>query len=123
MNNNLKYQNSFRHLIVWQEAKKLTLFIYTITKTFPTEEKFAMTSQIRRAAYSIMANIAEGNSKKYHKGRCNFFDIAKGSLNEVDSFGEIAKELKYINEQNYNKLMELINKVGYLLNKFINSQK
>ena len=61
----VKYKNSFRQLIVWQESKKLTLLVYEFTKDFPQEEKFAMVSQIRRAAYSIMANIAEGNSKNY----------------------------------------------------------
>jgi len=119
----VKYKNSFRQLIVWQESKKLTLLVYEFTKDFPQEEKFAMISQIRRAAYSIMANIAEGNSKRSCKDRCNFFNIAFGSLSELDCFAEIAHELKYLNEEAYRKLLEFINKVGYLLNKFVRSQK
>ncbi|OGF26403.1 hypothetical protein A2331_05715 [Candidatus Falkowbacteria bacterium RIFOXYB2_FULL_34_18] len=81
-----------------------------------------MTSQIRRCAYSFLANIAEGNSKKHHKDRCNFFNIAQGSLVELDCFSEIAYELKYIDKENYKKLLELINKNGYLLMKFTKSQ-
>lgn len=118
----MQYQNSFRKLIVWQEGKKLALFIYKITKNFPAEEKFAMVSQMRRAAYSFIANIAEGNAKTSKKDRINFFSIARGSLSELDCFAELALELKYIEENNYKLLIELINKSGFLLNKFIISQ-
>lgn len=118
----MQYQNTFRQLIVWQEGKKLTLYIYKITKKFPSEEKFAMVSQMRRSAYSFLANIAEGNAKKYLKDRCNFFNIAQGSIAELDCFAEIAYDLKYINQQEYQNLLELINKCGYLILKFINSQ-
>ena len=118
----MKYQNSFRQLVVWQEGKRLTLFIYKITIHFPPEEKFAMVSQMRRSAYSFIANIAEGNAKVGIKDRCNFFTIARGSLVELDCFAEIAYELKYININDYNNLLEYINKCGYLINKFIQSQ-
>lgn len=96
--------------------------MYKITKEFPTEERFAMVSQMRRAAYSFLANIAEGNAKKFYRDRCNFFNIAQGSLVELDCFSEIAHELNYINHQDYLKLLELINKCGYLLKHFIDSQ-
>lgn len=119
----MEYKNSFRQLMVWQKGKDLTLLIYRITKNFPPEEKFAITSQIRRAGYSIIANIAEGNAKNHLKDRLNFFNIAKGSLVEVDCFTEIAFELKYINKNEYEKILEYLNKTAYLLNKFINSQK
>lgn len=119
----MRYQNSFRQLVVWQKGKELTLLVYKITKEFPVEERFAMVSQMRRAAYSFLANIAEGNSKKSYKDRCNFFNIAQGSLTELDCFAEIAYELKYISDQDYKKLLEYINKNGYLLNQFIKSQK
>lgn len=119
----MQYQNSFRQLIVWQKGKELTMLIYQLTKEFPQEEKFAMTSQLRRCSYSFLANIAEGNAKRHFKDRCNFFNIAQGSLVELDCFTEIAHELHYINCQNYLKLIELINKCAYLLIKFIKSQK
>ena len=119
----MQYQNSFRQLLVWQKGKEITLFIYKITKNFPIEEKFALTSQMRRSSYSVIANIAEGNSKIHRRDRCNFFNIAQGSLVELDCFAEIAHELKYITKDNYLYLLELINKCGYLLIKFIDSQK
>ena len=119
----MQYQNSFRQLAIWQKAKELTLFIYKITKKFPAEEKFAMVSQMRRSAYSTLANIAEGNAKNHLKDRLNFFNISKGSLVELDCFSEIAKDLNYINQNEYNTLLEYINKTAFLLNKFINSQK
>ena len=78
---------------------------------------------MRRAAYSFLSNIAEGNAKIHYKDRCNFFNIAQGSLVESDCFAEIALELKYINNQDYLRLSELINKRSYLLVKFIKSQK
>lgn len=118
----MEYKNSFRQLVVWQRGKDLTLLIYRVTKNFPVEEKFAMVSQMRRSAYSILANIAEGNSKVHKKDRCNFFNISQGSLAELDCFTEIAYELKYITEDEYKNILELINKVSYLLLKFIKSQ-
>lgn len=116
-------KNNFRKIIAWQRGKELAIFIYQITKEFPSEEKFAMVSQMRRAAYSFIANIAEGNAKKQVKDRCNFFNISQGSLNELDCFGELAYELEYIDKEKYEKLLELINKSGYLLSQFIKSQK
>ncbi|MCX6796682.1 MAG: four helix bundle protein [Candidatus Falkowbacteria bacterium] len=118
----MQYQNSFRKLIVWQKGKELTIFVYKITNLFPSEEKFAMVSQMRRSAYSFLANIAEGNSKIHNKDRQNFFNIAQGSLTELDCFAEIAFDLKYLNESQYNKLLELINKSAFLLIQFIKSQ-
>ncbi len=118
----MKYNNTFRQLIVWQEGKKLTLFIYKVTKNFPPEEKFAMASQMRRSSYSFLANIAEGNAKRYTKDRCNFFNIAQGSLVELDCFSEIAYELKYMNTKQYKNLLEMINKCGFLIYKLIQSQ-
>lgn len=119
----MQYKGSFRKLIVWQKAKELTLLIYKITKSFPIEERFAMSSQMRRAAYSLLANIAEGNSKIHTKDRKNFFNISFGSLTELDCFSEIAYELKYISKQDYLNIVEFINKVAYLLVNFIKSQK
>lgn len=119
----MQYQGSFRQLVVWQKGKELTIYIYKITKDFPSEEKFAMVSQMRRSSYSFLANIAEGNSKIHLKDRLNFFNIAQGSLTELDCFAEIAFELKYINKIQYDILLELINKSAFLLIKFIKSQK
>jgi four helix bundle protein len=120
MNN---YTRSFRQLIVWQKSEELTLTIYQFTSKFPSEEKFGVTSQLRRAASSIMANIAEGNERKT-KAECQrFLEIARGSLVEVDCFVDLAYKLKYLSMEQYKTCTELMNKTGYLLAQFTKSQK
>jgi four helix bundle protein len=119
----MEYNKTFRQLVVWQMAKELSFFIYNITLKFPIEERFAMSSQMRRASYSVLANIAEGNSRSTKKDRINFFLIARGSLVELDCFSELAYGLKYIKKEDYDKMLELINKTSFLLIKFIKSQK
>lgn len=91
------------------------MFVYSITKKFLIEEKFGITSQIRKSSCSVLANIAEGNSRQHKKNRYNFFNIAQGSLVETNCFIEICKELKYINQEEYEKALELINKTAFLL--------
>ncbi|NCO79689.1 hypothetical protein CO116_01590 [Candidatus Falkowbacteria bacterium CG_4_9_14_3_um_filter_38_19] len=73
----MQYQNTFRQLVVWQKAKELTLFVYKITNNFPGEEKFALSSQMRRASSSVLANIAEGNAKITKRDRCHFLILHK----------------------------------------------
>jgi len=119
----MRYQNSFRKLIVWREGKKLTLSVYRLTKQFPQEEKFAMVSQMRRAAYSFITNIAEGNSRRTIKDKHKFFNIAQASMVELDCFSELAFDLDYYNKDKYQELLEEINKCSFLLQKLINSQK
>ena len=117
-----KFEKGFRQLIVWQESKQLCLFIYQITKQFPSNERFALTSQIRRASYSVMANIAEGNERKGIKDRLNFFNMAKSSLVELDCFLELSFDLEYLAKEPYQNALEKLNKVAYLLNRFSLSQ-
>ena len=119
MNN---YKHSFRQLVVWKESKNITIFIYKITKQLPPEEKYGLTSQLRRASSSIMANIAEGNERKTRKDCLRFLEIARGSLVEVDSFIDLALELKYLSTSTYDICIEMINKTAYLLDKFEQSQ-
>jgi four helix bundle protein len=114
---------TFRKLIVWQEGKKLVLLVYCLTKIFPPEEKFAMVTQMRRTAYSFLVNIAEGNSRNSIKDKLRFFNIAQASIVELDCFSELAFELKYVNDDNYQELLDEINKCSFLLQKLISSQK
>lgn len=116
-----QYSDSFRKLIVWQEAKKLAVEIYRITSFFPKYEQYGIVSQLRRASSSVMANIAEGNERKSSKDRLNFFSIAKTSLSETDCFLELAYELQYIKLPEYSPLLSQINKTAYLLMKFKSS--
>lgn len=91
----------FRQLRVWQESHQLTLEIYHITKTFPKEELFSLTNQIRRASISIPSNIAEGCGRGSNKDYANFLQMALGSAFEVDYQLLLAKDLKYIDADSY----------------------
>ncbi|MBP7760430.1 four helix bundle protein [Candidatus Saccharibacteria bacterium] len=86
----------FRDLVAWQEAHKLVLSIYSLTKNFPNDEMFALTSQLRRAAVSTTSNIAEGFSRPTKADKMHFYAIAQGSLTETQSQLEIAKDVGYI---------------------------
>lgn len=112
---------SFKKLIVWQRAKKLVIEVYKITEKFPKFELFCLTSQIRRAVISVVANIAEGNAKKSKKHYLNFLNISQGSLAELDAYFDIVLELNYINQSEYQKLVERRREVGYLLHRLIQS--
>lgn len=118
----IKQFSNFRNLIVWQEAKNLTLIIYRATKHFPKDEIYGITSQMKRCTISVASNIAEGNQRKTHKDRLRFFNIAYSSLVELDNQLEISLELKFISKQDYKKILEKINKVGYLLLRFTKAQ-
>ena len=91
----------FRRLIVWQKAYELVLELYKITKHFPSNELYGLTSQIRRAAISVIGNIAEGYERQYRKEYLQFLMIAKGSLGEVEAYILLSKDLGYINEDMY----------------------
>lgn len=98
----------FRNYEAWQLSHKLVLEIYLLTKDFPSEEKFGLTSQIRRSSASIPTNFAEGSSKASEKDFTRFIDIALGSATEVDYQLELSKDLKYISEE---KFLTLNNKI------------
>lgn len=89
---------SYRDLKVWQQSKALTLAIYQATQTFPSEERFGLTSQMRRCAVSIPSNIAEGNARST-RDYLRFIDIAQGSLAELETQLEIAHDLGYLPKQ------------------------
>ena len=99
----------FRKFEVWQMSHQLTLKIYSITKLFPKEELFGLTSQIRRSFASIGYNISEGSGRNSNKEFANFVNIALGSSNEAENQLILAKDLGYINEIDFqNLLLELI---------------
>jgi four helix bundle protein len=96
----------FMDLIAWQKGHALVLSVYNITRAFPTEEKFGLTDQLRRAAVSITSNIAEGFSRKSDKEKVQFFHIALGSLTEVQNQVLIARDVKYISADECERLFE-----------------
>ncbi len=106
---------SHTKLIAFQHSKLLLLECYRITRYFPSDEKFAMTQQIRRAALSIHLNLAEGASRRSDKERIRFFEISRGSLVELDTAFDIAISLNYVTDKELYNLGELIIKTFKLL--------
>lgn len=109
---------NFKELIVWQKAHQFVLEVYRFTRGFPTDEKFGLTSQIRRAAVSVPANIAEGFPKRGKNDKSRFFNIAQGSLEEVHYYLILANDLGYGDSE---KLLNLYGEVGRLLNGYISA--
>jgi four helix bundle protein len=110
---------NFKDLQVWQEGHKLVLLVYKMTKIFPKEELFGLTSQLRRAAVSITSNIAEGFSRDSYKEKTRFYSMAHGSLTEVENQIMIAFDIGYLNKLDFKETTEQLDIVHRLLNAFI----
>ena len=104
---------------VFQESKKFILECYRITKDFPKDERFAMVQQMRRAALSVHLNIAEGCSRKSEKDRKWFYEVARGSIVEVDTALDIAVSLKYTTKEKLNELGTLMIRSFQMVSKLI----
>lgn len=91
----------FTDLISWQEAHKLVIQIYVLTKKFPKTEIFGLISQMQRAAVSITSNIAEGFGRQGYKEKIQFYYMAQGSLTELKNQLLIARDIKYIDNEQY----------------------
>lgn len=97
---------SFTGLIAWQQAHKLTLAIYAVTKDFPSDEKFGLTSQLRRAAVSVSSNIAEGFRRRTKKDKQRFYEIAQASLTETQNELLISRDIQYLTPETFQKIAE-----------------
>ncbi len=117
------FRQSFRQLIAWKEAHALTLGIYQITQNFPQEERFGISNQLRRAASSVSAQIAEGSQMSSMAHRKLYYDRAYASAAEVDNFLELSKDLQYVSEETYNKFLNHVNRVCFLVRKLALSQR
>ena len=106
---------SFQNIIAWQKAHAFVLLVYRLTKKFPEDEKFCLTSQFRRAAISIEANIAEGYKKLSRPDKLRFFNISEGSLEECRDYIILSKDLNYINEEEYEQLYSNIEETSRLI--------
>jgi four helix bundle protein len=114
---------SFKDLIVWQKAKEFAVFIYKVFGEFPKNELYGLTSQIRRAVISVSSNIAEGFKRNSKKEKTQFYQVALGSLAEAESQIEIAKSLGFINENNYETILDCIKNLNKMLEKLVISAK
>ncbi len=118
-----KDHQSYRKLIVWQKADELAFQVYTVTKSFPHDELFGLTSQMRRAAVSVPANIVEGYARTSKKGKIQFYNIASASLSELEYYIDFCLRLGYLSAVEHQKLANLRDDVGRLLYGFIRSTK
>ena len=112
---------SYRDLIAWQKGIDFVLMVYKMVETFPKSEMYSLTNQLKRAAYSIPLNIAEGRGRRSTKTFLHFLDISYGSLAEVETGVEIALRLGYLNPSQSKQLNELSSEIGRILNGLIAS--
>jgi four helix bundle protein len=106
---------NYRDLGVWQKGMDIALAVYQVTKQFPDDERFGLTSQLRRAAVSVPANIAEGHARSTTKDYLRFVSIAIGSLAETATFIELAGRLNYGSVEELRKIYELTNEERRML--------
>ena len=111
----------FEDLKVWQKSHELALEVYRVTQQFPNEEKFGLTSQIRRSAVSVAANIAEGSKRRHLKEYIQMLYISHGSLSETEYYLFLARDLKYLSDAKYQELFNLSEEVGRMLNGLVKS--
>jgi four helix bundle protein len=107
--------NSHRDLVVWQKAMDLAVDVYRLTQGFPKSEMYGLTGQIRRAAASVPANIAEGHARGTTKDYTHFLSIAKGSLMETETFLMLSVRLGYLTEEASASTLALITEISKML--------
>lgn len=98
----------FEDVVAWQKAHAFVLLVYKYTRQFPDDEKFGLTSQFRRAAVSIEANIAEGYKKLGKNDKLKFYNISQGSIEECRDYIILARDLEYITPEMFNNLYQAI---------------
>jgi four helix bundle protein len=111
----------YKELMVWRKSVDLAIATDKVTETFPGAEKFGITAQMRRAATSLPANIAEGWGRGTPKEYIQFLLIARGSLMELETHATISRELHYLSQVNFGHLQEQFQEIGRMLNGLIRS--
>ena len=109
----------FRRLKVWEKAHRMTLAVYEATQTFPTEERYGLTSQARPSSASIAANIAEGCGRDGDRELARFLRIASGSASELEYHFLLARDLHLLDGQTYNRLDASVREVKQMLTAFV----
>ena len=106
---------NYRNLVLWQRAMELAEVVYRLTRGFPDAERFALTSQVRRAAVSVPSNIAEGHGRGTPKALVSFVRIANGSLKELETQLLLAERFGYVSRQDLESALALADEVGRML--------
>lgn len=114
---------AYKDFPAWKLTHRFVLDIYAVSNSFPRSETFGLTSQLRRAAMSISANIVEGIHRNSRKESIRFLNIARGSLAESDYFLLLAKDLRYITVKEYKKLYAQYDEIHFQLNSWLKSLK
>ena len=115
--------NSYRDLIVWQRAIDLTDVVHEITRSFPKDERFALTNQMERSAASIPSNIAEGHGRRHLREYLNHLSMARGSLMELETQLTIATRRRYVSVEDQQRAFDLSGEVGRLLGGLVRALK
>ncbi|WP_264530778.1 four helix bundle protein [Flavobacterium sp. N502540] len=110
--------HQFKELLIWKKSRLFCSKIYNVTADFPSEEKFGITNQLRRASVSIASNIAEGSSRNSNKEFARFLEIAIGSAYEVETQLLISSDLGFINEEDITELIPLLEEIIKMTSKF-----
>ncbi|WP_298513304.1 four helix bundle protein [uncultured Kordia sp.] len=113
----------FKELVVWKRSRQFCSSIYEVTSEFPSSEKFGLTNQLRRASVSIPSNIAEGSSRNSNKDFVRFLRIAIGSAYEIETQLLIAYDLKFLSQENLQKLTQELEEIIKMVSKFIATLK
>lgn len=119
----MKGQRNYRNIVAWERAHTVTLRVYELSRDFPRPETYGLTSQIRRASFSVAANIAEGSGRETDKDFLRFLYISLGSLKEVEYAALLAHDLDYVSADDYEKLTVQINQAFAALQGLIKSVK
>ena len=115
---------SYKDLLIWQKGVKIVCLVYQLLKSFPQDELYALTSQLKRASVSIPSNIAEGYGRNTDKSFSHFLDISRGSLFEIETQLLIAYELGFItNQALYKEILSQIEEESKMINGFSKSLK
>jgi len=111
---------TYKDLDVWKQTRMLVKTVYQLSKNFPKDEQYGLTSQLRRAVVSIPSNIAEGCGRNHFKDSIQFFFIARASLYELETQLILSSDLAYISEEQLSAILEQVTRCKKLLNGFIN---
>lgn len=113
---------NYKKLVVWQLAKEIAIDVYSVTKAFPTEERYGLVSQMTRAAVSVPSNLAEGSSRSSVKDQIRFIEIAYGSLMELSCQTDISHDLGYLNDEVFCSLNKKFDNLSVKLSNFKKSK-
>lgn len=116
-----EYSQPYKSLVVWKKADDFVIRVYSVTKRFPKEELYGITSQLRRAALSVPLNIVEGRARKGSREYSKFLYISRASLTECAYLLDVSFRLQYLSEDKFKELEELRREISFLLQRLIAS--